>query len=120
MTYTIEQLLSLDAKMFGTMKLEELKEIQEQLKAEKKDRTKQHIKPVEKEKVKPIQDQYIKPLKEQYTKPIDKVLKDLKTYLPKQKAKKAYITINGQRYGPLTKKEFMEMITEVEDDEEEQ
>ena len=120
MTYTIIQLLELDSKMFGTMKLEELKEIQEQLKAEKKDRTKQHIKPLEALHIKPLTDKFIKPVKTEFIKPLDKVLKDLKTYLPKQKAKMAYITINGQRYGPLTKKEFMEMITEVEEEEEEQ
>lgn len=118
MPYTLEQLLAIESSVFGTIKKEELLEIQEILKAEKKKRTSELIKPVEKQYVKPVQEKWIKPLKTEHIKPIDKVLKDLKTYLPKQEAKKAYITINGNRFGPLTKKEFMEMITEVEDDEE--
>ena len=119
MTYTIEQLLAIDLKAFATMKLPELKELEEQLKAEKKDRTKQFIKPAMDKDVKPIMDSIIKPLKEEHLKPIDKVLKELKTYL-KVKPRPAYITINGKRFGPFTsKKEISELITEVEDEEEE-
>ena len=118
MTYTIEQLLAIDLKAFATMKTPELKEIEEQLKAEKKDRTKQFIKPVMDKQIKPAMEQYVKPLKEEHLKPIDKVLKELKTYL-KVKPRAAYITINGKRFGPFTsKKEISELITEVEDDEE--
>jgi hypothetical protein len=120
MSYTIDQLVNLDPKIFGEMKKEELEEIKEMVTVEKKRRVKEYIKPVEKEHVKPVQDKYIKPLKEKHTKDLDKLLKDLKTYLPKKKAKKAFITINGTRFGPLTKKEFMEMITEVDDDEEQE
>ena len=116
MSYTLEELLKIDTKIFGTLKKKELEEIGEQLKQAKKERTKQHITPVKKEKVKPVEDKWIKPLKEEHIKPIDKVLKDLKTYMPKNKPKKAFITINGQRFGPLSKKEFMEMITEVEEE----
>jgi len=117
MTYTIEQLLALDLKTFSTLKQKELKEIDEQLKAEKKDRTKQHIKPVMDQKVKPVMDQYVKPLKEEHIKPIDKIIKELKTYL-KKKPPQAYITINGKRFGPFTsKKEISELITEVEEEE---
>ena len=117
MTYTIEQLLTIDLKIFATMKTPELKEIQEQLKAEKKDRTKQFIKPAMDKNVKPIMDSQIKPLKEEHLKPIDKVLKELKTYLKKKPAK-AYITINGKRFGPFSsKKEIAELITEDEEDE---
>lgn len=119
MTYTLDQLLNLDPNVFGNMKKKELKEIMEQLKQAKKERTKQFITPVIKDKVKPIQDKWIKPLKEEHIKPIDKVIKDLKTFLPKKdKSKKAYLTINGKRYGPLTKQDFIDMITEVEDEEE--
>ena len=118
MTYTIEQLLAIDLKSFSTMKQPELKEIEEQLKAEKKDRTKQFIKPVMDKQVKPIVEQYVKPLKEEHIKPIDKIIKELKTYL-KVKPPKAYITINGKRFGPFSsKKEISELITEVEGDEE--
>ena len=120
MSYTIEQLVKLDPQAFGNMKKEDLLEIKEMVTVEKKRRVKEYIKPVEKEHVKPVQDKYIKPLKEQHTKELDKLLKDLKTYLPKPQSKKAYITINGTRYGPLTKKEFMEMITEVDSEEDDE
>ena len=118
MVYTVEELIKLDTKIFGTMKPDELMELKEILSIARKERMIAHVKPVEKQHVKPVQDRYIKPLKDEHIKPVDKVLKALKTYLPKQKAKKAFITINGNRYGPLTKKEFMEMITEVDDEEE--
>ena len=118
MTYTIEQLLTIDLKIFATMKPKALKEIEEQLKAEKKDRTKQFIKPAMDKNVKPIMDSQIKPLKEEHIKPVNKVLKELKTYL-KVKPRVAFITINGKRFGPFTsKKEISELITEVEEDEE--
>ena len=118
MSLTLDQLLQIDPKAFGDMKKEDLLEIKEMLQVERKRRVKDLIKPAEKEHIKPHMDKHIKPLKDQHLKPIDKVLKDLKTYLPKPKGKMAYITINGTRFGPLTKKEFMEMITEVDSDEE--
>lgn len=106
MSHTIEQILKLEANDFEKMSNDELKEINEKLKQERKKRTKDHIKPA--------MDDHIKPLKEQYLKPLNKVTKELKTFLPKPPAKKAYLTINGQRYGPLTKKEFMDMIVEID------
>jgi len=103
----------IDTTIFSRMSKEQLEEIAEKLKEEKKKRTAEFIKPAEKKFVKPVQDKYIKPLKEKYIKPIDKIMKELKTYLPKQE-KPAYMTINGKRYGPLTKKQFVQMIVEVE------
>lgn len=119
MTFTIDELLQIDTKIFGNMKREELQEIFEQLKEEKKDRTKQFVKPVMDKEIKPLMDQHIKPVKEEYIKPIMKLMKQLKTYMPKMKPKPAFITINGKRYGPFnSKKELTEMITEVENDDE--
>jgi len=120
MTYTVEQLLTLDSKVFGTLKPKQLNEIMETLKTERKERNKKYITPLTKQHIKPVQDKFIKPVKDEHIKPIDKVVKELKTYMPKKKAPKAYITINGQRYGPLTKKEFVEMITEVEEEDEQE
>ena len=116
MSYTVEELLKLDTKIFGTMEREALEDIHDQLKVAKKQRTKQYITPVKKEKIKPLEDKFIKPLKEEHLKPIDKVLKELKTYIPKPKPKKAYITLNGQRFGPLSKKEFIELISEIDEE----
>jgi len=103
----------IDTTIFSRMTKEQLEEIAEKLKEEKKKRTTEFIKPAEKQYLKPVQDKYIKPLKEKYLKPIDKIMKELKTYLPKEE-KPAYMTINGKRYGPLTKKQFVQMIVEVE------
>ena len=117
MSYTIEQLLTLKTKpIFENMPKEQLLEIEEMLKDERKSRTAEHVKPLMDEHVKPIVDSIIKPVKKEYITPISKVLKDLKTYLPKQKAKPAYISIGGKRYGPMTKKEIIDMITEVEEE----
>lgn len=121
MTYTIDQLISIDTSLFGKMKPKELSEVMETLKAERKERTKKHITPLVKEHVKPVQDKHIKPKKEEHIKPIDKIIKELKTYMPKPKPRPAYITINGKRYGPFnSKKDIAELITEVETEEEEQ
>jgi phosphopantetheine adenylyltransferase len=106
MTHTIEQILKLEVNDFEKMSGDELKEINEQIKVEKKRRTKEYIKP--------LMDEHIKPVKEEYLKPLNKIHKDLKTFLPSPKAKKAYLTINGTKYGPLTKKEFLDMIIEVD------
>ena len=115
MSYTIEQLLNINTKSFESLKLEQLVEIKETLMSEKKERTKTHIKPLMDQHVKPITDKIIKPVKKEFIAPIDKVLKDLKTYLPKPKPKQAFITFGGKRFGPLTKKEIIEMIVEVDD-----
>ena len=106
MSHTIEQILKLETNDFEKMDNDQLKEINEKLKQEKKRLTKEHIKP--------LMDEHIKPVKDEFLKPLNKVTKELKTFLPKPPAKKAYLTINGQRYGPLTKKEFMDMIVEID------
>ena len=116
MTYTIEQLLTLNEESFKNMKKENLLETFEQLKLLKKQKTKDHIKPMVVEKIKPIEDKFIKPLKEKHIKPINKVIKVLKTFLPKLPQKKAYLTINGTRYGPMTKRDFMDMIIEIDEE----
>jgi len=117
MSYTIKQLLTLKTKsIFENMPKDQLLEIEEMLKDERKSRMTQFVKPLMDEHVKPITDSIIKPVKKEHIAPISKVLKDLKTYLPKQKAKPAYISIGGKRYGPMTKKAIIDMITEVEEE----
>ena len=117
MSYTIQQLLTIKTKaIFEGMQKEQLLEIQEQLKAERKNRMSEHVKPLMDEHVKPITDRVIKPVKKEFIKPIDKVLKELKTFLPKPKPKMAFISIGGKRFGPLTKRAIIDMITEVEEE----
>ena len=101
--------IAIDTTKFQNMTHHQLKEIEQRLCTLRKDRMKTHITPVKKQHLKPLDDKYIKPLKTQYIKPIDDTLRLVRKYIPKQK----YWQFNNVIYGPMTRKEFMQMIKEV-------
>ena len=106
--------LSLDTSTFSELPVQQLLELKEKLKKEKNRRQKQFIKPVEEQHLKPLKDQYIKPLREEYINPINKILRELNKYIPKKDDKQVYFVIDGKKYGPSSRGNFMKMFIDAE------
>ena len=110
----------LDTSIFDDMTPKQLRKIEEDLLALRKLRNKQYILPKQKQHFAPLKEKYIKPLKQQYLEPINKVLSQLRKHLPKKTLR--YWSFDGKIYGPMSRKEVMQMIcpmddTDMDDDE---
>lgn len=101
----------LDTSIFEDMKPVQLRKIEEQLLELRKMRNKKFILPQQKQHFAPLKQKYIDPLRAQYLKPINDVLTQLRKHLPKKKLR--YWRFDGKVYGPMTKKQMMEMICPI-------
>lgn len=96
-----------DLSVFKKMSTAQLKETQKKLLNLRKQRRKQYVKPIHNQHVKPVHDQYIKPLLNQHISPINSALREITKYLPEEKK---MWQIGDKRYGPMTKKELLNLI----------
>ena len=106
--------ISFDTSTLSALSVDQLIELKEKLKKEKNRRQKQFIKPVEEQHLKPLKDQYIKPLREQYIIPINKILREVNKFIPKKDDKQVYFVIDGKKYGPSSRGNFLKMFIDAE------
>ncbi len=102
---------SFDTTTFESMSIEKLKEVEKQLLNLRKTRTKEYIIPQQKQHLKPLIDKFIKPLRIKHLQQINHTLRILRQHLPSSKNR--YFRFQDKIYGPMSKKQFNALVTEV-------
>ena len=107
--------MDIETKDFKELSIKQLEELQEKLKTQKRNCTKKYITPMEKQHLKPLKDKFIQPLIDKHIKPLDVLLKEIKKFLPKKNDKPVYLIFEGNKLGPLPRKNFMKMLVDADD-----
>ena len=108
-----ENTFLIDKSTLSNLPIPKLMELYNNLNNEKKRRYNLYIKPIEKQYLDPLKNEHIKPAKEKYLKEVNDVLKEIRKLLPKKNDEKVILEIDGKKFGPLTRKQFSDMMINV-------